>query len=494
MSDPAGLRRLRQNIEHIVVLMLENRSFDHMLGYLALEGRAVDGLRTDLSNEHEGRRFPVHRLPTTDFGAPDPPHDGKSIGKQAADCGRYVETFAAQYPRSPQEWGAVMGYYTGDQLPVYDHIAREFCVCDRWFCAVRGGTFPNRVAAVAGSSRGILDNHKWFLWYILPLIGGAKSFLRHLDEREGVTWRWYSSDPATIRVIDRRYRWEADRDRFAYFDQQSEYQQRNFLDDARSGELPNMAWIDANTHLDKEVELPELQDPPGSNDDHPPHDVMLAQRLVHKLYEAVRRSDCWEKTLLIIVYDEHGGIYDHVNPPEPLGPRVPALIVSPYVGRGAVCHERLEHASIIKTILLRFADDRAIDAMGTRVRNAQDLTAVLTHDSPRRAPPVPDAGGAAVSADQLVPQFAPKLSTIEHGVRLAEKPRGKTDFQRDIEWFAFQLRTVAPPLIARLIRSLADRIIPAPLREGATERRARLMRNRTVQSLPVLRRLPPGMP
>jgi phospholipase C len=142
-------------IEHVVVLMLENRSFDHLLGYLSLEpfGSDVDGLERGMANTYEGRSHPIFRLSETALEkAQDPCHSGACVDEQVADANG---GFAANYIRTredPEFAGpvVVMGYYDGDQLPVYDFLARRFCVCDRWFCPVRGATFPNRLYAVAG--------------------------------------------------------------------------------------------------------------------------------------------------------------------------------------------------------------------------------------------------------------------------------------------------------------------------------------------------------
>ncbi|MGH7455770.1 MAG: alkaline phosphatase family protein, partial [bacterium] len=138
-----------QKINHIVVLMMENRSFDHMLGYLTLEkGRSdVDGLTDKMVNVHKGVTYPVHHLTNTKF-AEDPCHDGNCVDEQVSNNnGGFVSDFAKHYPNEGDP-GKIMGYYNAANLPVYDHLAREFCVCDRWFCSVLGSTWPNRLYAL----------------------------------------------------------------------------------------------------------------------------------------------------------------------------------------------------------------------------------------------------------------------------------------------------------------------------------------------------------
>ena len=166
-------------IEHVVVLMLENRSFDHMLGYLGLEvgGQDVDGLDEAMANEHAGKTYPVFRLTETAFEkTQDPCHSGACVDEQVA---HENAGFAANYVRTrtdpaDAEPVVVMGYYDGGQLPVYDFLARNFCVCDRWFCSTRGATFPNRLYAAAGRAAGSRDNAR-------PPVYRLPSFVRQLD-------------------------------------------------------------------------------------------------------------------------------------------------------------------------------------------------------------------------------------------------------------------------------------------------------------------------
>src|SRR5918912_1717265 len=147
----ANLRK----IDHIVVLMLENRSFDHMLGYLSLEaGRTdVDGLKASMSNSYKGKAYKVRHLQRTALTKPeDPCHGGACIAEQVSNnMGGFVANFAKSRPTAPHI-DLVMGYYNGSDLPVYDHLAREFCVCDRWFASVPGATWPNRLYAACGQA------------------------------------------------------------------------------------------------------------------------------------------------------------------------------------------------------------------------------------------------------------------------------------------------------------------------------------------------------
>src|SRR5436309_949113 len=156
-----------QKIEHVVVLMLENRSFDHMLGYLSLEGGRsdVNGLRPGMKNSYGDKDYPIHRLTATRVPSEkwDPNHSAEATDHQIGD--RTMDGFAASYGETLKgrevadpDPGLVMGYFGAEQVPVYDHIAAHFCVCDAWHSSVPGATWPNRLYAVAGSADGSRDD------------------------------------------------------------------------------------------------------------------------------------------------------------------------------------------------------------------------------------------------------------------------------------------------------------------------------------------------
>jgi phospholipase C len=178
--------------------------------------------------------------------------------------------------------------------------------------------------------------------------------------------------------------------------------------------LASVSWIDPNF-----VDF-NLFGPAGSNDDHPPSDVKAGQKLVLSLYTALASSPKWSKTLLVITYDEHGGFFDHVGPPSAkddspafrsYGPRVPALVISPWIPRGAISSELFDHTSIIKTILLRFCRkaDGSIPDLGARVANANHLGGLLTLRSARPKP-------SPASLEPLI-----KLTSQWHGDDFADK-------------------------------------------------------------------------
>jgi phospholipase C len=395
-------------------LMMENRSFDHMLGYLSLapeqggKGRSdIDGLKGPDTNvnPYDGANYPIHHLDRTQLNGEveDPDHGGASVDEQLANGGEgFVANFAriskaraAKANQPAPDPGLVMGYYDADDLPVYDHLAAEYCVVDRWFSAVPGATWPNRLYSLAGQAAGTRDD-------VSPPLYALPSFVRYLDEHK-VEWRWYSFDPGTLRAADPAYRFTS-HDRFAYVDARKlSTKERaagelteegpSLLDDVVGGNLPSVAWID-----------PRFKDlrvlGPDSNDDHPPSDVLAGQDLVLTIYHALSSASSWPKTLFVIAYDEHGGFYDHVAPPGAVddhpgfqrhGVRVPALLVSPLVARGSSSTALMgsgfhfDHTSIIKTILTRFCSTGGqIPAMTARVAAANHLGHLLVDGSPRQ--------------------------------------------------------------------------------------------------------------
>jgi phospholipase C len=289
-----------EKVDHIVVLMLENRSFDHMLGYLSLEGGRgdIDGLRGEFANEYDGRSYPVHHLGSTAI-ADDPDHSANSVDLQTGGgaMNGFVTNFADTLARRgvrEGDPGRVMGYYNAADVPVYDHLAREFAVCDRWFSSVPGATWPNRLYAICGRAAGSRDD----LPHNLPPLYDQASFVRHLDAH-GISWRWYSFEAAgTLRFADAHYAL-GHHDKFAFFSRtKMNWKSRlervdpdaaSFLEDAARGTLPSVTWIDPNFSNFNPVGF-------QPNDDHAPADIKDGQELVLAVYHALATSPQWEKT------------------------------------------------------------------------------------------------------------------------------------------------------------------------------------------------------
>jgi phospholipase C len=493
----AAAERLR-TLQHIVVVMMENRSFDHMLGYLKQEGMdEVDGLTGEERNlDSRGRAIKVHpfdaeaqRVQPSGEALQkrlDPDHSPRGVriqvgpGYGEGPMGGFVRSFIES--RKPADdvgeelWSVPMGYYTSKDVPVYDHLARQYCVCDGWHASIPGDTWPNRLYALGGvAGPKVAAAGSPLLRHVLDLPGARRlknmpiydvpAFTRQLGNAQ---WRWYSHDPATLRAADARYRdpKRLMRDNFAFFDRRkvdwlTEALERpivrggSFLDDVARGELPQVSWIDPNF-----VDLSVRES--ASNDDHPPSDIRAGQAFVLDVYDALRRSSRWDDTLFVITYDEHGGFYDHVVPPRlpagdpsgfrTYGLRVPALIAGPRVRRQVLhgpppSEPQYDHTTLIKTILLAFAKDpaKAVAAMPLRVQRAPHLGSVLL-DAPRRDVDDPRNARGLMEAWRAEARRRREALLETDGERRAEAPDGAghplvlTDYQSEWQRFAIAMR------------------------------------------------------
>ena len=372
-------------IEHVIVLMLENRSFDHMCGYWdrlpsgsGLTGEEFNYVdpadtstdkiyvhRKKLDPEQRDQPEPGHYLENALvqlFGSEAGPYpDPAPMNGFVKD---YIETLEKEPKRKeeidPVEAGkALMGCYDPLSTPVLRTLAEEFVLCDRWFSSVPGPTWPNRYYLHAATSDGIADNKKR-LPESVPLI------YDHL-EQAGIPWSVYASEKLTSNVgfaLEKfslllkpnphpgPYRKEP------YFKDI-----KDLRNDLMNGELPGYAFLEP-IFLSMKKE--------GGNDQHPQYmgtlDIDLGEYLIAAVYEALRNSRYWEKSLFVVLYDEHGGNYDHIPPPAGvvnpdgktsetpafdftrLGVRVPALLISPWLEKGKIDSTTYDHASVASSI------------------------------------------------------------------------------------------------------------------------------------------------
>lgn len=393
-------------IKHIVVLMLENRSFDHMLGMLMPD---VPGLRGVTPGDYfnqgkDGKRFYV-----TD-GAEyqgqfliDPPHEFENVSAQVGDpeiAGSSMDGFALSYQRAGGDPANVMRCFRPEQLPALSALARHYLICDNWFSSVPGPTSPNRQFAHFGTSFGQLTSG--VIW-----LGRGEGIYGRLDRagRTGKIYYFRESGTFGMTFLGSKH--------FGLYG--------DFLADCRRGTLPDYAFVEPpyNDQADRTL----------AADQHPDHFVLAGDRLIWNVYEAIRSNDdVWRSTVLLIVWDEHGGIFDHVPPPrlpygdgtaqQPfelstprfdfrrLGVRVGAVVVSPYVNPG-VDHTLFEHASIPATVTQQFIGLPRDHAPFLREQHANTLLPLLASipprmDWPRRAStpalrPAPPANGPASS-------------------------------------------------------------------------------------------------
>ena len=391
-------------VQHIVVLMLENRSFDHLCGFLKGRIPALDGLTGAEAIPRDPAAGPGDPVQVSDDAPPvtdvDPGHALGDVNRQM--YGRAEpefpghganDGFVANYRRyagSDEAADDIMRCFAPESLPVLTTLAEEFSICDGWFASLPGPTWPNRVFVHAGTSAGHTDNG--FRLYDVPTI-----FERL--EQAGRTWCVYYHDvpqalvfphvtPHYLNPFSRKVR---------------PFEQR-FADDVRRGRLADYVFIEPRYLDTPELDANRQQTRRWlwANDQHPPHDVRHGEHLIADVYEALRQSKLWPGVLLVVLYDEHGGFYDHVFPepavpPEAtpaasglfrfdrLGVRVPAVVVSPLVERGALDRDASgrrivrDHTSVLATIEKRFG----LEPLGDRDAVAPTLDTLLTRSSPR---------------------------------------------------------------------------------------------------------------
>lgn len=348
VSQNAG-RKLR--FDHVVVLMLENRSFDHLFGYLGKGDGIPAAGAVNYLNAGNTNTTAFHARPGGDFTAvgAGPAHSlketneqlyGKTkvpVGTAASDAN--LEGFVASFrtslaydlKRAPvdSELQQVMNCFVPAQLPVLSTLANSFVLCDRWFADVPGPTMPNRAFVHAGTSQGYTYNANWKPKFT------CDTLYDRINATADKSWRIYYHDSNDVLELFPNIKKSADNN--VFFDQ-------NFLGDVAGDKLATYSFI-----------TPAFMASPEqpANSMHAPADVRPAEKLVADVYGALKaHEEVWKKTLFVIVFDEHGGYYDHVKPEaavspddipgltqpsflvpfnfDRLGLRVPCILVSPW--------------------------------------------------------------------------------------------------------------------------------------------------------------------
>ncbi len=379
----------RLPVDHIILLMQENRSFDHYLGHLKGNGQDdVDVPPDGASNPSAGdggAPVPWHHL--DDYCFDDTDHEwgashveydqGKNDGFVVANGG------AADSEGNDPAGARAMGYYDQRDLPFYYQLASTFSISDRYFCDAMGPTFPNRLYYMAGSSFGLVKNDFDTT--------DRRSIFTVLNEKK-ITWKVYSSDVAVAFILH------------AFANEQQVPNENldggavkvvpvsQFAIDAAANALPQIAWIDPLFLTGNATQTSE----------HPPADVQVGQKFVYDQVHALLSSPSWSKSIMFITYDEHGGIYDHVPPPTACAPddiaplsglmyggfdrygfRVPVYVVSPFAKAHFVSHEVHSHASILRFIEAKFD----LPALSNRDANADAMLDMFDFDNPPFATP-----------------------------------------------------------------------------------------------------------
>ncbi|MGB7846904.1 MAG: alkaline phosphatase family protein [Candidatus Acidiferrum sp.] len=359
------------NLRHLVVLMMENRSFDHMLGALKAKDPRIEGLTGNESNPDTANE-PVKVQPLAQFQGqldPDPDHAFAAVdfqlfnGQQSPNRVANMQGFINNYYQQQKNIGQshkIMYYFPPEKLPVLTGLAQQFAVFNGWFSSIPGPTICNRAFAHYGTSFGQVDMNifEWKGTYL-------SIYERVLLANRSAKIYYYDGPSSTMEIVNLL---KNQSKIFGTFDQ--------FLEDCKSGNLPEYSFVEPNYNDHDGAGGAEI-----ASDQHPDHNIQQGEIFISYVYNAIfDNPELWKSTTLLIVYDEHGGIYDHVPPPscvpdtpfhatteytltaEPfnfdrLGVRVPAILVSPWVKKGTVIPgptaggRTFEHASIPATVM-----------------------------------------------------------------------------------------------------------------------------------------------
>lgn len=392
-------------IKHLVILMLENRSFDHMLGFLP----GVNGLDPNWTNPLtlEGPLVQVSNdARTVGDLIPDPGHEWLHVNMQIFENSDgtgppTMQGFVRDYARMSQDNNQapnIMKCFNPDTLPILSTLARQYAVCDRWFSSVPGPTIPNRLFTHSAHSYGSLTQDA----IVAPL--AIRTIFEEMDVPPNpANYRIYTHGSSTLMM--NLYLQTKKQNRF--------FDYADFKTDAKKGYLPEYTFIEPAFDDDVNNGI-------YANSQHPDFPVDEGEALIKDIYNSLCASPGWQDTLFIITYDEHGGIADHVAPPKVaptaanaglpdvppskspqfdfrrLGVRVPTVFVSPRIPPNTVINDQdYEHCSIVATVRKLFCGANAKNPFNWREAQAPTFENLLTLSKPRQDVKLPEPVAAA---------------------------------------------------------------------------------------------------
>ncbi|XP_047331517.1 non-specific phospholipase C6-like [Impatiens glandulifera] len=434
----------KQPIKTIVVLILENRSFDHILGWMKRSvNPSINGVTGRECNPVSTKSKSSKSICVTDnaeYVDPDPGHSFEAVKQQVfgsksrstPSMSGFIEQAISM---SQNISNSVMKGFKPESVPVFAELVRQFAVFDRWFSSIPGPTQPNRLFAYSASSFGSTTHDVKQLSLGYP----QKTIFDSMYENGKDFGIYYENVPATLFYKNLRS---------LKYALKFHLYRLKFKKDAANGKLPSLTVIEPR-YFDL-VGLP-------ANDDHPSHDVANGQKLVKEVYETLRSSPQWNETLFVITYDEHGGFFDHVqtpfkNVPNPdgktspapdsfkfdrLGVRVPTIMVSPWIKKGIVVSKaqgptsssEYEHSSIPATIkkIFNLSSDflnRRDAWAGTFEHVIGELNSPRT-DCPERLPEPPALRKSEPDEDREVSEFQAELIDVASFIRDDNDDLGK---------------------------------------------------------------------
>jgi phospholipase C len=370
------------NIDHVVVLMQENRSYDSYFSQLHFQGQPQSSVESQRPNPNPLGGPPIHPFLTTVPCTTTDLNHGWDGTHLEIDGGRMDGFTAANQDPTDPTGSRAMGYFDQTTLPFYYGIANEFSIADRYFASVPGPTFPNRFYLLTGTSSGYVSN--------VVQAYNQRTIFQSLDEAAApVSWKIYLASFGVEELF------QYVQDHFAGH----VFPLSQYFTDAANGTLPQVSFVES--------------DPFGSvneeSDEHPSANVQVGEKFTHDIVDSLVNSPNWATAAMFLTYDEHGGYYDHVSPPPAVPPddippmvppddpfnafdrygvRVPSIVISPYANPHHVSHTVYDHTSILKFIETRFD----LPALTRRDAAADPMLDMFDFSKPSLLhPTVPDA-------------------------------------------------------------------------------------------------------
>jgi phospholipase C len=406
------------NIDHVVVVMMENRSFDNVLGWLSTKGveglsgtptpSAVDGLQANAPlypaqygsaptnpnpDPNEEYQYVWRQLSNTFPSSLEPPLPPPNVTMQGF-INDYAQALLKEDPTGTIPATQIMDCFTPEQLPVISALADAYTVCDQWFCSVPSQTFTNRSFAHAGTASGYVNN-SWKQSGFPPIgfFVNDTPTIYNLLEAAGIPWRIYYG--STL-LLCQAFQNQKQLQQYGWGSQRRFFPMAQFYSDIASAEtFPSYVFIEPN-FIGNPWCGPETDMHPQASpvEEDGPSNVMYGEQLLYDVYTALTQSPEWSSTLLVILFDEHGGTFDHVPPPatispdgvtvsnlggwsfgfDRLGVRVPAVMVSPWIP-SSVCSTQFDHTSLLRTLMEQFD---LPSSLGARAAQANDLSGVVS--------------------------------------------------------------------------------------------------------------------
>ncbi len=417
--------RPAKKIEHVFVLMLENRAFDHMLGFSKISGiDAVTGNPTTVNgadpsintnvdpangnvvpvshpadftlkniDKDPGHEFPETLIALCGSGAVYDPVLG---GYPPINNSGFIQNYLNDGSSTPER---IMKCYSRDQLPVLNKLAEEFAVCDNWFSSLPGPTWPNRFFLLAATSGGLDGSPSSWNVATSTVVDGYVfqngNIFDTLDDN-CIDWIIYEGDDFPVSFALKGMNLNLLQGRFKDFD--------DFETNINSAGFNDKFVFIEPKYGSHKFDVTGPGDFTCGNSMHPLDDVTRGEKLIKQVYEAIRNSPVWEKSMLLVTFDEHGGFYDHVTPPpavppgdlentdyiqfnfkfDQLGVRVPAIVISPFTQKGLIDHTAYDHTSMLATTEKIFG----VGNLTNRDKMANDYLHLFSLTTPRTDAPL----------------------------------------------------------------------------------------------------------